>query len=556
MLLLGFILLGLAWLLPGHYFPWPSAHQEFVASAGGCLIVGAIVASRSHLLIPRTAWFILFVALIPIAQGAIGQIAFFSDALLASLYLLVFGLAVIAGNTLMVRRPDDLLDGLTATFIVGAVFSTGLAAFQWQHLSTLGIFLVDFQGDRPYANLAQPNQLATLLAWGMIGIWRWYEMHRIRGTVASAAMAWIGFGMIMTQSRTVWIFLAAVFCGYMLVRRRSMLRTRLSAVVGGVLFFVLGILCWGPLNAALDLDAVSLARRLEPGIRQVLWASLLHASFEAPWFGYGWTQVGLAQQITASAYPPVYSYFRESHNIILDLVLWNGWPLAIFIVAMIYSWTYNQLRVCRTVNHCALLLALTAVTIHAMVEYPLEYVYFLLPAGLMVGAVSRLPGVAASGAVPYSVFSLLSAAVVSVFIIISVEYFRLEEAGRDVRFRAARIGLSHAPIPEPDVMILKAELEYQRFIRAEPRSGMTTDELQWFRKVAHRNAHASAQLKLARALAMNMRGAEATETLVVLCKIHRPRQCADAAREWLEEQEAEPKLRGLWPALTSRQSIQ
>ena len=44
----GLVAIGLAWVLPGHYFPWPGFQQETLAAIGAALI-GLAVAAQALL---------------------------------------------------------------------------------------------------------------------------------------------------------------------------------------------------------------------------------------------------------------------------------------------------------------------------------------------------------------------------------------------------------------------------------------------------------------------------------------------------------------------------
>jgi O-antigen ligase len=110
--------------------------------------------------------------------------------------------------------------------------------------------------------------------------------------------------------------------------------------------------------------------------RTLIWPVLIDAAWQAPWFGYGWNQVGRAQLATALAHPSANHWFTDSHNLVLDLVLWAGIPLGFLLAALLAWWFVRQVRRCTDPDRWALLLAISAVLLHAMVEYPHSYLYF------------------------------------------------------------------------------------------------------------------------------------------------------------------------------------
>ena len=91
------------------------------------------------------------------------------------------------------RMRPAVADALVGLVIAGIV-STGLALGQWQQLD-MGLLAYPLPlGGRPVANIAQPNLLATLLAWSLAGSLvgrgnaaRWRARGRDRGRICSSA---------------------------------------------------------------------------------------------------------------------------------------------------------------------------------------------------------------------------------------------------------------------------------------------------------------------------------------------------------------------------------
>src|SRR5437867_2317532 len=87
--------------------------------------------------------------------------------------------------------------------LAGAVISAGLALCQWLRLDLLGFLqsdLPDGVDARPFANLGQPNLLATLLMLGLLATAILYNVGRFGAPVALPLVALLGFSLAMTQS--------------------------------------------------------------------------------------------------------------------------------------------------------------------------------------------------------------------------------------------------------------------------------------------------------------------------------------------------------------------
>lgn len=547
MLLLGLVALCLGLLLPGHYPPWVSFQQQWLAALGVALVgASALRAARGAggITWPAAARVTLAVSAVPWLQWAAGQIVFASDALLASLFIAGFGLAMVAGASFAGARRAEVIDGLCNVFIAAGVASTGIAMWQSLQLGS-SLYVADLPPDgRPFANLAQPNHLSTLLGMAITGVLRGYEARRIRGSVAGLAIAWFGFGMLMTQSRTGWLFVAVVAVGWLMLRRRAGLRLPASAVVAGVIAFALGVLLWSRIGDALMLHNVALEDRLASSPRLLIWPVLIDSARQAPWFGYGWNQIGAAQLATALSHPSAQHWYTDSHNLVLDLVLWVGIPLGLLLAALLAWWFVRQVRRCTDPDRWALLLAISAVLLHAMVEYPHSYLYFLLPIGLMMGLLDGGPQGAPGRGLPAASLALPLAGMVAMLVWIGAEYLRVEESFRQLRLVTARIGVDRvATAPVPEVRLLDAPREMHRMMILPPATGWSAADLERMREVAERFPTLPVLFRYAQVAGLNERPDAAARALGLVCKLNNERVCEQVRVDWAELQTRYPELR-------------
>lgn len=537
----------LAFLLPNHYSPWLSFHQELgMALAFVPLLLWAAVRGNA---VPALAYGAGALSLVPLLQIATGQLYYAGDGCMGALYLLGFAFAVHAGFSCVGqagKTPTTPLVCLTPLWL-GLVFagllSVGIAAHQWLMLGKLGVFVVDMPPNyRPFANLAQPNQLATLLLLGIAGLAFLWEAGRLRAAATLAGVLMLVFGLVMTGSRSVLLALLWLLPAYALLRRRSRLRTTPGALALVIGFYLLLSISWASLNEALLLPSgasTGVDRMAEPGIRKVFWMSMADAISRAPWSGYGWGQIGVAQTATALDYPATNSFFDSSHNVMLDLALWNGLPVALLTIAGLAFWFTWQVRRCADPLAWVTLVAIGMVLSHAMVEYPLNYAYFLLPVGLWMGALSALcplpfdgVGQRWPGRLRVAV-SALGALVLLLFVAVAVQYPAYEADWRLMRFQEARIG-DFTPTEAPPSGLLTNLHEFMRFARTPAAPGMSPQDLDGLRKVSERYAYASTMYRYAMAQALNSEPQGAQQTLRRLCKMQTPVACKDAERQWIE----------------------
>ena len=160
-------------------------------------------------------------------------------------------------------------------------------------------------------------------------------------------------------------------------------------IVALVGFFIAVTFSWSSINDALYLSAAeSLESRLSAGARALNWQVCLSAIAQRPWFGFGWGQVAVAQQSALLLQPASGEYFAYAHNIILDMLLWNGVPLGGLLVLSFAVWLAGRLKRVATAEGAILSMAVGVFLVHSLLEYPHAYPYFLLPVGMMLGALS------------------------------------------------------------------------------------------------------------------------------------------------------------------------
>lgn len=548
------LVLPLAYLVPNHYPPWASFHADWVT--GIALIPLMFWATWQRGPLPALALGVSILSLVPLMQIASGQITFAGDGWMAWLYLIGFSFAVLAGAR-FVRPRADTSDSIVrlvpmwGSLVLAALISVGIAIHQWLDLQFLGLFILELKpGDRPYANLSQPNQLATLLMLGLAGTAFLFESRVLRESIAMVSALLLAFGVGMTQSRTPLVALALTWTAYLLMRRRAALRTTPAALLLVTAAFALTVWAWPALNNLLLLPgAPSLAERMGQNLRLTLWQSLAAALARSPWVGYGWNQIPLAQQTTALEFPPTRFYFDSSHNLIFDVALWSGLPIALAVAGGLFLWFVRRATACRDPLSWWLLLAIALVFCHAMVEYPLSYAYFLLPVGFFMGALNSVADVGSLRwsplTLPRPILGVVGLAALAMFVRVSTEYIRLEEELREIRFEQSRIGDARAGTA-PRILVLTQLQARARFAQTTATRGMATAQLEGMRRVTERYAAGGTTFKYAEALALNDEPQAASVVLAILCKIQQPKLCLRAIDEWRSDSEKKyPELRNV-----------
>jgi len=539
------------WLLPVHQAPWPTFHSEAAMAAAFLVPAAWLVMSRSGpwpVGMPEAC--LLALAGVPLLQAAAGMYVHPAEASLVGACLVAFAMAVILGRRAQEAVPFALADGLFVSVTLAALMSAGLAAYQWLELDGLGLLVGSLGPDgRIRANVGHPNNLSTLLAWGLVGLCWLRRDGRLGAATAFVAALLMLLGLALTQSRTGWLQVALLAGLALLWRQQLGDRIPWRAALALAALFALMVLALEPLGRALAHDVSrTLEHQTEAGKRPQIWAMALEGVVLQPWRGYGWNQGVLAHVAVAEHYPDLHVAVGHAHNIALDLLLWNGVPLGLALCVGSLLWWRNRLREPRTARQALLLAALSVFVLHALLELPHLYAFFYLPVGLLIGTLAGTALPAPRTGLPRVAVGIGFSALAAWLLAAMTDYVRIEEQAASYRLYESRIGLDGPPpISRPLVLISLQQMLLAQ--RVEPRSGMSDDEIDHMRATALRVPTVGLLFRYAKASALNASAGDAAWALSRLCAMHRAQECLAARRDWCQAARHQPELRAIhWPA--------
>jgi hypothetical protein len=538
-----------AWLVPNHYAPWSSAWGEGLAIVG--LLLMMPTAAARAVSGSSVSWRLSGIAAlcfgVLLTQFITGKLMFAGDALMAAFYVGLWLASVHVGGLIAIPNVVDnnKLNALAVAWLISAILSVGIALVQWTSAFSLGIYGAEMPlGGRPFGNVAQPNHLCTLCFLGLCGLLWLHQCQRVHGVSLWLGGGFLLLGMVMTQSRTGWLQIALLVVWVLAMSKRVNLRISHAQLLVLSALFVTGTLLWPRISDALLLSAGrSIVDQIQVGARLPYWRSMLDAIGREPLWGYGWQQVGFAQQSVALDHPGVGALFEQSHNLVLDLLLWNGVPLGGLIALALVWWFVAHIRACRDVRVVWLLAAVGGVFAHGMLEFPLYYAYFLIPVGLVMGAVDAYsPATGSSLRVRRWMLMLFFALLSVVFAGTARDYLKAEEDYRTLRMESARIGVDGIKTLAPELHLLTQLDAFLQFARIEASPGMRREQLDWMRKVSERFGYPPILFRYALAAGLNGMPDVARETLVRICRIHEAQRCAEAREGWAALQTQYPQL--------------
>ena len=395
LVLLAAVFISLAWLMPIHYRPWVTYTGELYTFFA--LFAIAATCLKEKLRIPVVSLPLLLLAGVPFIQLLAGQVFFFSIAMMGFIFVFSFWLASILGYHLSTGNysREDTFTNLSYVFLASGTVTGIIAICQWTNLDAALPGMVNISGtQRPYANFAQPNNMATFLVMALMSCLYLYEKKKIQTKWLFACAALIIMGVALSQSRTAWVAAIAIMLYLAFYQYKDIIRLKWYYSVAWFIFFVACIVTFPLLSQlaaqAMDTDVVQsrdvVARATGDMSRLAIWQQMIAAIQAQPWFGYGWYQSSVAfVSISDTVQGPV--WIRSAHNFILDFLLWNGLVIGLPFLAYFGYLGYQLQRWVNTPESVIGILMIGAFVTHAMFEFPQHYAYFLLPVGFILGTV-------------------------------------------------------------------------------------------------------------------------------------------------------------------------
>ena len=525
--LFALLLLVLAWLLPFHKSPWPTFYSEILTFFAACCLL--LDYKAKTISIARPQLIALPILTIPLLQWCFGLNLYLSNALACSAYLIMFWLMVVLGqawgqNEQQREKSFQIFAGVV---LAVSVISSLIALCQWLNLSSyFSPWMYAYKGNRPYANLAQPNNLATLLSMGLMACLYFFEKKQIRNVYLIPTSLLLVFSIALTQSRTSWV--TCLFILFYLGIKQWGKRPRFNHawLLAWVAVFMLcvGMLPtlnhWVGLLFSQELTATSSAveRATSGYLRLDMWQQVGVAISQQPWLGYGWNQTGMAQIAAFDAYPS-HEWYKSAHNIIFDLLVWNGVLIGGLIVLYLTAWLLwlnrgvkDSLSICASLMVCAVL-------IHGMLEYPLHYAYFLLPVGFLLGLIQaqykHLPKIQVNAHLA-TVLALLC----MIGCVVSVRDYVIYKQQSPIASRTTPRTATQQQIMNQDIWLLTQFKQRIEWIELDPKTKMSTQQLQLLGKMVANLASKYDLYKYAQVLAFNGQQKEAEHQLWILSELH------------------------------------
>lgn len=245
---------------------------------------------------------------------------------------------------------------------------------------------------RAIGNLRQPNHLATALLCAMVmTVWLW-QTRRLRAQWAATSLVAMVLALALSASRTGALSLGVLLL-WAAVDRSLQRPARWTLALTPLVYLV----CWAGLAqyAAWQHGHFYAIDRLQSSSdisssRFAIWRNALTLITQNPWTGVGWGNFNFAWTFTSFPDRPV-AFFDHTHNLPLQLAVEIGLPATALVLGL-FGWALWRARGAWRVageqpGHPAraAFVMLAVLGVHSLLEYPLWYAYFLLPAAWTLG---------------------------------------------------------------------------------------------------------------------------------------------------------------------------
>lgn len=274
-------------------------------------------------------------------------------------------------------------------WLAAGLASSAMALLQYFGLALwLGPWIHHAQTGEAFANLRQRNQFATLTSLALLAfLWcsgSWPRVAKVAAVVLLAA------ANAASASRTglfQWLLIATAIAAWPGASRGPWLRLCLGALA---VYAVGSAVLPKLLEAATGHLTLNVADRILASVacstRWTLWPNVLELILQRPWAGWGWGELDYAHYIHPYAGLRFCDILDNAHNLPMHVAVELGVPMALLMCGVLTWWMVMR-RPWReaTASGRMAWLAIGAILLHSLVEYPLWYGPFQMAAGLAIG---------------------------------------------------------------------------------------------------------------------------------------------------------------------------
>ncbi|AZP10994.1 PglL family O-oligosaccharyltransferase [Undibacterium parvum] len=551
-------LLFASFILPYHVRPLSTYYNDALVALGVLLAISLFAANlKPNLSLPKIAILPLVIITVVFVQLLLGMVQFDRVAL-PILYLLLATAAMLIGATWsgLPNGNDKICLMMTSVHLLASLSSVVMQGIQIAGINATPFIMFierNAQALRPYANVAQPNQLALLLCLGLASIWWLYQSSRLDRWTSVLLALLLLWGVALTQSRIGWIILP-LFVMFCFSKRSDSKAINRYLLVLLLAVYALMVIALPTISSYLGFFSGSVQGHIGGRSERVaLMQQAWYMATQHPWLGVGWFGFGPEQVKIAASFPAT-TYAEHSHNLVLNLAAELGFPVAIIILCVFAWWLLQTCVLAKTTRAVQFAsLCFIAIFVHSMVEYPMWYAFVLIPFSLLVGMVHQTRYPSDDVPVPQAALAFCFMLGFALLLWLTVDFQRVVFGYRvlNVAPGVQTSLIEKELLAKPQLTVFSDYYSYFKLTKLLPREGMDEREIDFVAATTSRFGYVHALNKLAEVYALNGAPSKAAQVMLTLQRLH-PFSYAQYFDYWKSQAELDQRYAAVFIAMPKR----
>lgn len=433
----------IGWVFPFYGLPIYSFYQEWLAGTLVCVIFWLVILrkkSSESVPVPRAAWTVLALFGIGLLQWILGIHPFPAAIALYGVAAAVFWMAVVLGAISANQGTGLSFEGkffITCQWIVASAVVSAFIVFVqilgWDIYVFPLIRSPDLNLNRPSANLSQPNLMTLQLVMGMIILGWMYVEKRISPALAAALTLLLASAVFFANTRAYLLMLiaAGIFSWKIESPRARIVRLWACLLLPAI--FILSAPFYQEVMGWLGYAGRNSLNMVSGDGRWRIWAASLEIIQSYPLLGVGLGAYAVGFYEQAASWYGTIGATGNAHNMILQVAAECGIFAGIGVGILALSWFWKAIKLKAPSNGIVFCNAIVGVALaHSIVEFPLWFVFFLIPVGFFLGAASNpeSEGVFQIKISPYAIGAGFGASLF-LSVVIYLDYIKVREYFED-----------------------------------------------------------------------------------------------------------------------------
>lgn len=389
------LLLTLPQLNNVHYDPAPQFWAEVTVAYLVVILFTVVLFTSKHLTIPSCVIPLGLFALFLLFQPLIVKVDFIGLSLVTVIEFILCILAAIAINSIITQYGiRQFMIYLCYSLVVGAILQSCIGLIQYNNW--IGYFhgYIFYDSAHPNTNIfghfGQRNHYAHYLSWAVFALIYLTCIRKISIYVYVGLLSWLIFSITIASSRSVFIYFGIAslisFVYWLNKRADKQVRLIFFLIFSASIYLIAVEYIYPLLQTLMHTSQISsglerISSDSHAGRRLVEWEKAWMVFKQHPLWGYGWNEYAKQSVLLHHLFPhaPLNDgLFTNSHNLITQLLAETGIIGTLIIVIGLITAIWRIIK--DSSLESIIILCMTGTTLsHSMLEYPLWYLYFLIP---------------------------------------------------------------------------------------------------------------------------------------------------------------------------------